>query len=300
VVIYAMLDYQLVQAFAAVLDEGGFARAADRLCITQSAVSQRVKQLEDQIGRALVIRDTPPRPTEAGARLLRHYRQVLALEGETVDAVSAKSPACRPHVPVAVNADSLFVWFLEAAAAFARSSGTTLELFVDGHEQTLRYLRSGAVAGCVTSERDAVEGCTATRIGSLRYVLVASGEFSRRWFPEGFSREAATRAPLVNLDRNDRFQLRVLYKAFGDPQVTPPAHYVPVADAYFEAIRAGLGYGLVAKSKVLPGLADGTLVDLDPGLRTEIPLYWHVWKYQSDTLRDLSEVVVREGGRLLA
>lgn len=294
-----MLDYQLVQAFAAVLDEGGFARAADRLCITQSAVSQRVKQLEDQIGRALVIRDTPPRPTEAGARLLRHYRQVLALEGETVDAVSTKSSVYRPHVPVAVNTDSLFVWFLEAAAPFAKSSGTTLELFVDGHEHTIKFLRSGAVAGCVTSERDAVEGCTATRIGSLRYVLVASAEFKRLWFPGGFTRDAALQAPLVNLDRNDRFQLQILYRAFGDPQITPPAHYIPAADKYFEAIRAGLGYGLVAESMVRSGLAEGTLVDLDPALRTEIPLYWHVWKYQSDTLRELSEVILREGGRLL-
>lgn len=294
-----MLDYQLIQAFAAVLDEGGFARAADRLCITQSAVSQRVKLLEDQIGRALIIRENPPRPTDAGARLLRHYRQVQALEDETVQGISTKSPVYRPHVPVAVNTDSLFVWFLEAVASFARDSGTTLELFVDGHEQTIKYLKSGAVSGCVTSEREAPEGCTATRIGSLRYVLVASGEFVRRWFPAGFSREAAARAPLVNLDRNDRFQLQVLYKAFGDPQVTPPAYYIPVADKYFEAIRSGLCYGLVAESKIQAGLTDGSLVDLDPALRTEIPLYWHVWKYQSETLRDLSEVVVREGGRLL-
>ena len=295
-----MLDYQLVRAFAAVLDEGGFARAADSLCITQSAVSQRVKQLEDLIGRSLIIRDTPPRPTEAGTRLLRHYRQVLALEAETVDAVSTKSPVYRPHVPIAVNTDSLFVWFLDAAAPFALRSGTTFELIVDGHEQTIKYLKSGAVAGCVTSERDAVEGCTATRIGSLRYVLVASADFVRRWFPGGFTREAATKAPLVNLDRNDRFQLQVLYKAFGDPQVTPPAHYIPVADKYFQAIREGLGYGLVAEIKVLDGLADETLVDLDPGLRTEIPLYWHVWKYQSELLKELSDVVIREGSRLLA
>ncbi|HWQ10216.1 MAG TPA: LysR family transcriptional regulator, partial [Holophaga sp.] len=79
-----MIDYHLVEAFAAVIEERGFVRAAQRLCITQPAVSQKVRQLENQLGRALILRETPPRATPAGARLLRHYRQVTALEDETI------------------------------------------------------------------------------------------------------------------------------------------------------------------------------------------------------------------------
>ncbi len=294
-----MLDYQLVRAFAVVLDEGGFARAAERLCITQSAVSQRVKQLEDSIGKVLIIRESPPRATEAGERLLRHYRQVLELEGETIDAISPRIEGTNQRVPVAVNTDSLFVWFMEALGPFMKRSGATLEVLVDGHERTIEMLRAGSVAGCVSSERSAVDGCVATMIGTLRYALVASSDYMARWFPDGFEREAAMKAPLVNLDRNDKMQYRTLYQAFGDPQISPPAYFVPIADTYFGAIRDGLGYGFVPLAKAAAELEAGRLVELDAGLRLALPLYWHRWKYHSALLEELSDAVVGEGGRLL-
>ncbi|MDX9957180.1 MAG: LysR family transcriptional regulator ArgP [Spirochaetia bacterium] len=299
-VLWAMLDYQLVRAFAVVLEDGGFAKASETLCITQSAVSQRVKQLEEHIGRALVIREIPPRPTEAGLRLLRHYRQVLDLENETLGAIMARSTQYKPHVQIGVNTDSLFVWFMDAIKPFIKSSGITVEVLVDGHEKTIERLRSGAVAGCITSEHAPVEGCTAERIGVLRYRLVASADFAARWFPQGFTREAATSAPIVNLDHNDFFQYRILHQAFGDPQVVPPAYYFPIADQYFEAINSGLAYGLVPAIKTAPGLADGSLVNLDSTLQIELPLYWQSWKYQTELLRDLSTAIITEGARLLA
>jgi LysR family transcriptional regulator, chromosome initiation inhibitor len=299
VVISPMLDYQLIRAFAAVLDEGGFARAADKLCVTQSSVSQLVKQLEDQIGRALIIRESPPRPTESGLLLLRHYRQVLALESDTLGIISSQIKGRHPHIPIAVNTDSMFVWFPDATNSFLKDTGVTLEIFMDGHERTIEFLKSGEVAGCVTTERKVVEGCTATLIGSLRYALVAAPDFVQRWFPDGFTREAAMDAPVVNLDRNDNFQYQVLYKAFGDPQIMPPAQYIPIADKYFDGIQTGIGYGLAPLLTASEGLRNGSLIELDPSLRSELVLYWHCWKHPSDTLRALSEVIIREGGRLL-
>ncbi|MBU0926445.1 MAG: LysR family transcriptional regulator ArgP [Spirochaetes bacterium] len=294
-----MLDYQLVRAFAVVLDEGGFARASERLCITQSAVSQRVKQLEDSIGKVLIIRESPPRATEAGAHLLRHYRQILELEGETLDAINPRPDGNAPHVSVGVNTDSLFVWFMDAVGPFVKRSGITMEILEDGHERTIEMLRSGSVAGCVSSERSAVEGCVATLIGTLRYALVASSGYMERWFPSGFERSAAARAPIVNLDRNDKMQYRMLFHAFGDPQVAPPAHFVPVADAYYGAIRSGLGYGLVPLLKVAGELGAGRMVELDRGLRIDLTLYWHRWKRRSALLDEMSDIIIAEGGRLL-
>ena len=294
-----MLDYQLVKAFAAVLDEGGFARAAEKLCITQSAVSQRIKQLEEALGRALIIRDSPPRSTEAGEQLLRHYRQVRELEDETLGAISSRPTDHRALVSVAVNTDSLFVWFMDAIMSFAKSSDLAFEVLVAGHERTIEMLKSGAVAGCVSSDRNAVEGCTATRIGTLRYAVVASADYAATWFSRGFAREAAEKAPVVNLDRNDKLQYQTLYQAFGEPQVVPPAHYIPIADAYYGAIKAGLGYGLVPEIKAARDLASGALLNLDERLRPEIALYWHRWKYQTELLAELTKAVIEEGGRLL-
>lgn len=298
-----MLDYQLVEAFAVVLGEGGFARAADRLCITQSAVSQRVKQLEETIGKALIIRETPPRATEAGAALLRQYRQLMALEEETLDAIGARGArqAALPHrLQLAVNIDSLHVWFIDAARELLSGGGYTVEVLMAGHAQTVELLRSGAVAGCVSSERSAVTGCSVEYLGTLRYALVASAAFAAARFPDGFTREAAERAPIVDLDRSDGMQRGMLHRAFGDPVPRPPVNYFPTADSYVGAVRAGLGYGLVPLLKIRPELEARSLVELDPALRLELPLYWHAWKYPSEAFRAFSDAFSVKARRILS
>ena len=138
-----------------------------------------------------------------------------------------------------------------------------------------------------------------TGVQTCTLPISASADFAARWVPDGFTRDNALAAPIVNLDRNDNFQYRVLHTAFGDPQIVPPAQYFPTADQYFDAIRRGLAYGLVATIKAAPGLADGSLVDLSPHLQTDLPLYWQCWKYQSQLLTQFSETVVRRGRQLL-
>jgi len=296
-----MLDYHLVEAFAAVLDEGGFERASERLFITQSAVSQRIKQLEDALGKALIIRETPPRATEAGEQLLRYYRQISSLEQETLDAIcTKKKEGGFPHIPLAVNTDSLAVWFMDAILPFVQRTDMTLEVLTEGHERTLDLLRAGAVVGCVSSSSTTIQGCSSTLIGTIRYVLVASSSFAKRWFPEGFGREAVAKAPIVNLDRNDMLQYRILFKLFGEPQLMPPAHYVPTANQYHAAVTAGIGYGLVPAIKAAAELNAGSLVELDKRARMGITLYWHRLNRYSSLLKGITDAVLAEGGRILA
>ena len=75
-----MLDYLGLAALAAVVREGSFERAARKLHVTPSAVSQRIKQLEERTGQVLVQRGTPCTGTEAGRRLCLHLEQVALLE----------------------------------------------------------------------------------------------------------------------------------------------------------------------------------------------------------------------------
>ena len=65
------IERQEVRIFHAVIDAGGFSRAAERLGLSQSAISQAVANLEHKIGTQLLRRGSPPKVTEAGARLLR-------------------------------------------------------------------------------------------------------------------------------------------------------------------------------------------------------------------------------------
>lgn len=303
-----MLDYRLVEAFAAVIEERGFERAAARLGLTQSAVSQRVRQLEAGLGKVLVVRESPPRPTLAGERLLRHYRQVTGLEAETVAEVGADggrdaSAGDRgegfQHIPIAVNTDSLAVWLLDAVGPFLARNPVTIEILVDEQDRTLGFLRSGVASGCISPQRASIQGCASTRIGSMRYLLVASPAFASRWFPKGFDRGAASLAPIVHSDREDMLQRRALVQVFGPRAPNPPAHFVPTAEKYLAFVEAGLGYGLVSDLQALPAIRGGRLVEVSEAARVEVPLYWHRWEHHSALFRELTEVLVREGGRLL-
>ena len=74
----------LLECLAAIVEEGGFERAAKRLSITQSAVSQRLQTLEAQVGTLLIVRGKPLRATPAGRLLLKHAMQVFLLHADLV------------------------------------------------------------------------------------------------------------------------------------------------------------------------------------------------------------------------
>lgn len=73
-----------LRCFHAVLEAGGFSRAAERLDLSQSAVSQAIANLEHRLGTSLLKRGSPPRPTEAGLRLLRYAETVHNEEREAL------------------------------------------------------------------------------------------------------------------------------------------------------------------------------------------------------------------------
>lgn len=75
-----MLDYRSLEALAAVHRRGSFDLAAAQLGLTPSAISQRIKGLEDRAGVLLIVRGTPCTATDAGLRLILHFDEVALLE----------------------------------------------------------------------------------------------------------------------------------------------------------------------------------------------------------------------------
>lgn len=141
-------DYRTLQALDAVIRERGFERAAQKLCITQSAVSQRIKQLENMFGQPLLVRTVPPRPTEQGQKLLALLRQVELLEDEWLgDEQTGSTPLL---LSLAVNADSLATWLLPALAPVLANSPIRLNLQVEDETRTQERLRRGEVVGAVS------------------------------------------------------------------------------------------------------------------------------------------------------
>lgn len=283
-----MLDYKLLEALALVVREQGFERAAAALHITQSAVSQRVRQLEEQAGQVLVRRTSPPEPTAAGREMLRHYSLVTLLEKDLQAAVDLRADAGPVSLPVAVNADSLDTWFLDAVGPFLRREEVVLDLRVDDQDQTHRMLRHGEVVGCVSVEPRPMQGCRALPLGGMRYRLLAAPAFAKRWFPHGLSAEHAARAPLLTYNRKDLLQVHLLRQALGEYPAAAPVFYLPSTAGFTRAILAGLGYGSVPDQHSAPHLASGAMTDLAPGCAVDVQLYWHFWNIRSDMLERFS------------
>lgn len=295
-----MLDYPALAALAAVLREGSFERAAQALHVTPSAVSQRIRQLEERMGCALVLREQPCRPTETGRRLCQHLDRVGLLEQELQGLLPALAPPgpARVPLPVAVNADSLATWFAPALAHFAAEAPVLVEVHVDDQDHTREWLRSGAVLAAVTGSARPAPGCNCRPLGAMRYVAAASPAFMARHFSAGVDAAALGQAPSLVFSPKDELQDRWVQRQFGHP-VELPRHTLPSPQAFLTAALAGMGWGLQIESQAAPHLADGSLVELLPGTPLDVPLYWQHARVASGLLEGLSRAMVVAAGRTL-
>ncbi len=294
-----MLDYKLLEAFEAVIREGGFEKAARVIHLTQSAVSQRVKLLELQMGQVLLIRTTPPAPTPAGGRLLKHYLQVKLLESDVTREMAPGSKGSLVSLAIALNEDSLATWFPPCIAPFLKMYPVLMDLRVDDQEQTHQFLSDGQVVGCISSRSEAVQGCTVSFLGSMNYRLVATPEFARQWFPHGLDARGVQKAPAVIFNRRDKLHAMLLSQIFkgGLPQIS--SHYVPSPEQFAWMIASGFGYGMLPDQQRLNLLNEGVLVDLCPHEHVRVDLYWHRWNIASPMIDALTRCLEQGAGKLL-
>lgn len=290
-----MLDYTSLRAVSAVVQTGSFEKAARLLNVTPSAISQRVKTLEERLGTALIIRGTPCAATEKGAWLCRHMETVGMLESELFTHPPALadplSPGARITLHIATNADSLATWFLSAASTFSRASPHLLNIAVDDQDHTAEWLQQGRVLAAVTSLEAPVSGCRRTPLGALRYHATASPAFVERYFAQGLTSTALAQAPALTFNQKDRLQSRWLRQALGEEPVCP-THWLPSTQSFVEASLSGMGWGMNPEILVGDHLASGRLVELVPDTPLDIPLYWQINRLAGDQLTALTRAVV--------
>lgn len=295
-----MFDYALLEAIAAIAREGSFERAAQVLGISPSAVSQRVRLLEERLGTHLIVRGQPCVPTEAGARLCRHADQVALMEVELrrrLPAVNALGgPTQRPVLPIAVNADSLATWFVDLFDDAEDSP--LLDLTLDDQDHTAEWLQRGRVLAAVTALASPLPGCRSRRLGALRYRATASPAFVRRWFSQGVQARSLAAAPCLVFDRKDRLQHRWAARV-AHRSVEPPAHRLPSAQAVILAALHGAGWGLNPEPLVAAHLKAGRLVELLPDMPMEVPLYWQVARVAAPLLERFEKRVMATAARVL-
>lgn len=292
------IPFELAETLAAAVDEGTLDAAARRLHITPSAVSQRIKALEEQLGRLVLVRSKPVRATDAGAAVIRLARQAALLEHDTlVELGDDPASGARISVPLAVNADSLATWFLEPLARLPQRHPVVFDLHRDDQDFTAGLLESGTVMGAVTSRGNPVAGCRVATLGAMRYEAVATPDYVERWLPRGSVSELAD-APLVDFDRRDDLQNVWLASRGLDP-ARPPRHYVPASNDFATAVRLGLGWAMLPRFQSHDAIERGELVLLG-GDPVDVVLHWQQWNLRSPLLDAIAGEIVAEGRRVLA
>ena len=287
------LPVEYLGTYAAIFEEGSFEGAAQRLHITPSAVSQRVKAMEQRIGSVLVQRSRPVTPTEAGETILRLARQLDRLVDDAARELGGGG-AAGTVIPIVVNADSLATWFVPALVRAANETGARFEVIRADETFSSERLRQGDAIAAVTATKEPVPGCTSTRLGSDRYRAVASPEFAHRHFAAGVTGDTLRTAPTLDFDRHDAFQRRFI-RRITRAQIDPPRHFIPSSAEFAQAIELGLGWGMLPDLQCREALAQGRLVELlGPGSAIDLPLYWQRWNLRSPVLDQLSSIIIDE------
>lgn len=286
------IDPVALRTLATAVRVGTFEATAKELHVTPSAVSQRIKALEARVGRVLLHRVKPLEPTEAGHVLVRLARQTELLEAEAVAELFEEPDATSySSVPIAVNADALFGWLVEALVDVQTRHRVVFEVRRDDQSRTAELLRRGEVMAAITSEPQPVPGCRVVRLGTLAYRAVANPEFFAEHFASGVNATTLAAAPLMSFDRHDTLQ-HVFIKRVTRRHLTPPVSYLPSVREFDTGVRLGMGWGMVFGRQMEADIAAGRLVELVPGRKVDVPLFWQHWKLGSSVVDELTESIV--------
>ena len=278
-------DSDALECLAAIVEEGGFERAAVRLSVTQSAVSQRLRALEAQVGTVLLVRSRPIKPTSAGRLLIKHAMQMRLLRADLETDLQDLTPGTgamreEDRISIAINADSIATWALPALGELV-SEGLPLEIITDDQDFTHEWLREGQVLGCVTTLKQALRGCKVLPLGAMQYVAVASAAYASAHCPQGLTPHNFRQIPFIAFNRKDDLQTEFVSRACGLRRVALSQRFVPSSEGQVRAVMAGWGVSVLPELQVQHLLASGTLVNLAPQVTLPVNLYWHCWNLDS-------------------
>lgn len=139
------LDVESLRTFLAVLDTGGMTRAAERLDMTQSAVSWKIKRLEERVGRPLLIRDGHTlRPTRDGRALIDDARSIVELHDGAVWRLRSSELSGKVRLGSNEEIDATHIAAL--LGRFKRSHpNATIEFVIDSSVELTKLVNGGSI-----------------------------------------------------------------------------------------------------------------------------------------------------------
>jgi len=282
-----LLDPHHLSALSAILRHGSFDAAAAELAVTPSAISQRIRALEDRVGASLINRGTPCTGTPAGLRIARYAEDIGLLEAQLTRELALDHGARPMRVRIAVPADVLATWFVQA---MAQVPVVLFDLVIDDQDHSAEWLRRGEVSAAVTVGGQAVTGCDAFALGTLRYLATASPSFIDQWFNQGVTSQTLAQAPCLVFNHKDRLQ-KTWVEARTGSRISLPSHFLPSSHGFVDAACQGLGWGMNPEPLVREALAQNLLRCIVPGEALDVALTWQVGRVLAPALAPLTHAV---------
>lgn len=283
------ISFHALKALEAVCSCGSFQKAAVQLRITQSAVTQRIQQLEDQAGSMVMTRTNPPHLTEVGEKLMKFTKQYIALESELLDSINNTTSPHTQKISIALNYDSMSSWFLPTIKEVLKRKSVLIECVLQHEKRTIDALRAGKVGLAISSDPKPIVGGEAVKIGTLRYLCVGTksikGVLSRS---KGLKHFFQT-APTVFFS-NDDYVCEQFYRGFSLESAQLPHHIIPSNAELYELIRSGLCYGLAPEPQAREDLKRGALINLSPKHEVHVDLYLHYWRQGTALYQELVSI----------
>lgn len=239
------LDLDLLRGFVTVAERGGFTAAGDALGLTQSAISLKVKRLEELLGKPVFLRGAKRVAlTAEGETLLAYARRMLALNEEAVRRFVSPPVAGRLRLGVA---DHFVPRHLAPALARVARSWPELRLEVEvGRSQELRERLAGGALDLVLGKRR--DGETEGRVIFTEAVVWAAAP--------GYAPPPGRPIPLAMLPRGCLFRERALTALARAGVAAEVVYASPSLQGIAAAAAAGLGVTVMGRAGMPEGLVE--------------------------------------------
>ncbi|WP_038054270.1 LysR family transcriptional regulator [Thioalkalivibrio sp. ALJ1] len=284
------LSVESLQAFVAVVDTGAFSAAAERLYLTQPAISKRIQSLEATLERPLFERQgRRVRPTEVAERLLPEAREILARLRAIEQQIADLDTVVHGRIRLATS-HHIALHRLPGPLAAMRARYPDLELslaFMDSETGVEAILRGDADLALATLPDDLPGDVEAETVWTDELVpMIARGRNSETPL-DTLERLKQWPAILPPVDSTTRRHIEQSLSAQGQPPRA--AQESPYLEVIHMMIGAGLGIGFLPRS-----MATDDLIVLDwPGSAITRSLGWvrHAQRYRSRTVDAVIEAL---------
>ena len=289
-----MFDYSHLDALLAVEREGSIDGAARSIGISSSAISQRLRVLEERIGAVTVVRQKPATPTNFGKILCRHAEKVMLMESELIDDNSEHFSDLAGETnmfKIAVDETSLSTWFAGTLDVNTGCKNKVLfDLTVVEESLTVEMMKDGDALAAVSSEKDPVQGYRSLFLGSQVFRAVMSPTFKEENFEGAITAEKVLSCPVIRRNQYDDMYRRWMSENFGF-ELDIKCHTIPSTQGVLSAVTKNIGWAVCATETVDPLIESGDLVEILPEKTLKKDLYWHYSRAVSSAIAPITESI---------